>query len=113
MKGKTYRYRSYYYDKDFALYYLNSYNLYAYCSNNPVMHVDPSGHGIDTVIDIIFLWKGMRDFIDDPSWEKAAFLALDIAFANEAYFMSIYGGPQSMNELTKLHNKQPWVSTSF
>ena len=25
---------------------LNSYNFYAYCSNNPIMYVDPSGHSI-------------------------------------------------------------------
>lgn len=64
------RYRSYYYDTETGLYYLNSRyydpeigrfispddisyldpetiggtNLYAYCGNNPVMRVDPSGH---------------------------------------------------------------------
>ena len=65
-----YRYRSYYYDTETNLYYLNSryynpvwgrfinadgivganqdilsYNLYAYCSNNPVNCSDTSGHG--------------------------------------------------------------------
>ena len=64
------RYRSYYYDDETELYYLksryydpevgrfitiddisyldpgsiNGLNLYAYCGNNPVMNVDPSGH---------------------------------------------------------------------
>ena len=65
------KYRGYYYDDDLDLYYLAtryydpetcrfvtaddpsylgangdlvSYNLYAYCSNNPVMYVDPTGH---------------------------------------------------------------------
>ena len=66
------RYRSYYYDEDTGLYYLNaryynpqwrrfispddtSYldpetpnglNLYAYCNNDPVNYSDPSGHSI-------------------------------------------------------------------
>ena len=34
---------------------LNSYNLYAYCSNNPVMHTDPSGH----LIGIIAFFVGV------------------------------------------------------
>ena len=65
-----FRYRSYYYDEEIGLYYLNTryydpqvgrfinaddisylgangdlqdFNLYAYCSNNPVMGVDPNG----------------------------------------------------------------------
>ena len=65
-----FKYRGYYYDSDLGLYYLQtryydsntgrfispddvsylgangdllSYNLYAYCSNNPVMYVDPTG----------------------------------------------------------------------
>ena len=65
-----FRYKSYYYDKESNLYYLNSryyspiyyrfispddisyldpssingLNLYAYCENDPIMYVDPSGH---------------------------------------------------------------------
>ncbi len=66
-------FRGYYYDSDLQLYYLNSryydantgrfispdsleylgangdlnsYNLYAYCSNNPVNFADPSGHSV-------------------------------------------------------------------
>ena len=72
-----FRYRGYYYDQDLQLYYLNSryydgytgrfispdslgylgangdlnsYNLYAYCSNNPVNFADPSGHSITALI---------------------------------------------------------------
>jgi len=71
VKNNPITYRGYYYDHDLDLYYLTtryydpetyrfvtaddpaylgangdliSYNLYAYCSNNPVMYVDPTGH---------------------------------------------------------------------
>ena len=73
------RYRGYYYDIDLGLYYLQSryydsnigrfinadgyistgsglvgYNMYAYCNNNPVMYVDPSGDfPIAAVVEIL------------------------------------------------------------
>ena len=77
-----FRYRGYYYDIDLGLYYLQSryydpqtgrfinaddvsyldpetihgLNLYAYCLNNPVMYVDPSGHiAVALVISIILI----------------------------------------------------------
>jgi len=74
------RYRGYVYDKETKLYYLQSryynpeigrfltadnpdylgadgtptsYNLFAYCSNNPVMYSDPTGHFINTITGTI------------------------------------------------------------
>ena len=70
------RYRGYYYSDELGLYYLksrfydpevgrfisadtvdylapdtiNGLNLYAYCRNNPVMNVDPSGHSLTAVL---------------------------------------------------------------
>ena len=75
-----FRYRGYYYDTETGLYYLNSryydpetgrfispdglkylepetcngLNLYAYCGNNPVMFVDPTGHVIWSALLIAF-----------------------------------------------------------
>ena len=80
------RYRSYYYDTETGWYYLQSryydpavgrfispddpsllgangdllsYNLYAYCSNNPVNYSDPSGQGIFTTIFIITIFSAI------------------------------------------------------
>ena len=76
--GNPIRYRSYYFDKDTGLYYLNAryynpqwcrfispdsteyldyetvngLNLYVYCNNDPVNYADSSGHAIITSIII-------------------------------------------------------------
>ena len=107
-RKNPFRYRGYYYDDTLQLYWLqtryydpaigrfispddisylgangdlNSYNLYAYCSNNPVMYVDPSGHLWDTILDIFSIGWSLYDFIEEPSWENFGWLALDIGFA--------------------------------
>ena len=79
-------YRGYYYDQDLGLYYLqsryydakvgrfisadalgylgangdlNSYNLYAYCSNNPVMYFDQSGHKPEWISNLLIVGAGV------------------------------------------------------
>ena len=92
------RYRGYYFDSEIGMYYLQSryydpntgrfinadgyittgqgvlsYNMFAYCMNNPVMYIDPSGEGP--------IWDGLKEvwnnIKDDPEltfWEKTAIL---------------------------------------
>ena len=100
-------YRSYYYDDDLGLYYLNSryydsntgrfinadvqmnsrllgYNLYAYCENNPVVFIDRSGYVIDTILDIFFIGWDIYDLIKNDGykkWENWATLGSDVLFA--------------------------------
>ena len=96
LKANPFRYRGYYYDSETALYYLNSryydpeagrflnmdglsylepmafngLNLYAYCGNNPVMYVDPTGHSWES------FWNGVGNWFKD-NWVK---LAIGAAF---------------------------------
>ncbi len=102
--ANPFRYRSYYFDYETGLYYLNSryynplwrrfispdsteyldpetpngLNLYAYCNNDPVNYCDPSGHWVETVVDVGFALWSLYDFIKKPSLENAGWLALDV-----------------------------------
>jgi len=114
VKNNPITYRGYYYDHDLDLYYLTtryydpetyrfvtaddpaylgangdliSYNLYAYCSNNPVMYVDPTGHsitaaiiiGIIAGITIAFAATAYTDYVDDGEVFNGSVDAVDYA----------------------------------
>ena len=103
---QPFRYRGYVYDEETELYYLRSRycspiigrfvnadiltpsiwaitgsNFYAYCSNSPVAFFDPSGYGVDTVLDVISCACGLAELISNPSWEAAGSLLLDVGCA--------------------------------
>ena len=88
------RYRGYVYDVETGLYYLQSryynpewgrfisaddvdflgadgtiasYNLFAYCSNNPVIYQDSTGYAIDTIWDIVSLAVSIIDVCVNPT----------------------------------------------
>ena len=105
-----FRYRGYYYDRETGLYFLqtryydpvvgrflnrdnidyadpetiNGLNLYAYCLNNPVAYIDPTGEAWDTVLDIIFIGWDIYNLATNEGWKdwkNWAALGADIAFA--------------------------------
>lgn len=58
-----------------------SLHLYTYCENDGVNHIDPSGHAIETVVDIGSVVYSLYALGKDPSWENAGWLALDVGGA--------------------------------
>ena len=47
----------------------------------PVMYTDSTGYWIDTAIDIVSVGWSLYDFIKNPTWVNAGWLALDLLFA--------------------------------
>ena len=101
------RYRSYVYDRETGLYYLQSryynptigrfinadslidnsagvvgYNLFAYCANNPIVYEDSSGHWVETVFDLFPLGVSIVEVVINPAdpwaWAGLGGDALDL-----------------------------------
>jgi len=87
-----FRYRGYYYDVETELYYLQTryynpewgrfinadgyinangdiigFNMFAYCSNNPINLYDPSGKWIETVFDLFSLGASIVEVVVNPA----------------------------------------------
>jgi len=123
-KMNPYTYRGYRYDSEIGYYYLNSRyynpeigrfinadgmlgemgdipitNMYAYCANNPVMNVDRTGKFWETVIDIGFTIWGLVDLINNPTWENAGWLALDLVFLVIPFIPGIGKGAKAVSKV--------------
>lgn len=117
-----YRYRSYYYDKETNLYYLNnryyspllkrflnadsiiganqdvmSYNLYAYCGNNPIMYLDSEGYGLFGVLvgaikgAINGVTKTVTNVVSGDKWYRGVLGSTFGGFV-EGYMLTTPGG---------------------
>ena len=97
------RYRGYYYDSETGFYYLQpryydpeigrfinadsyastdatgllSTNMFAYCENNPVTRVDPTGEVFWDILDVFMAALSWDDFLESPSLVNLGWAALD------------------------------------
>ena len=58
-----------------------SLHLYAYCWNDGVNRIDPSGNIVDTIVDVASIGYSIYSLVTEPSWENAGYLAWDIGAA--------------------------------
>ena len=59
-----------------------SLNLYIYCYNNPLIYDDPTGHWVDTVLDVLSIGYDIYDICKNPKdIKKWVALGLDIGCA--------------------------------
>ena len=86
-----------------------TWHLYLYCANNPVNYVDPSGHAIDMVLDVLSIGWSAHDFARDPSWINAGYLAWDIGAACLPFVPGSYTvkGVTKANKIKKIGTKVP------
>ncbi len=82
----------------------NTLHLYAYCANNPVNYVDPSGHFWETVIDVASIGWSAASFLEAPSWKAAGYLLWDIGATFIPFVPGSYvkKGIQATGKLKKL-----------
>jgi RHS repeat-associated protein len=58
-----------------------SLNLYTYVQNDPMQYVDPSGHFLETLLDVVSVAWSAVDLVKNPSWGNAGYLTWDVAAA--------------------------------
>ena len=83
----------------------DTWHLYAYCANNPVNYVDPSGHWIETIIDIASLGYSIKEFMASPSWRTTGYLLWDIGAACIPFLPGSYvrkGGKLTLKVASKV-----------
>ena len=110
------RYRGYYFDSEIGMYYLQSryydpdtgrfinadgyittgqgvlsYNMFAYCLNNPVMYIDPSGElPFEGLLEKIFSHPIVQRILSGKLLPYDSADEAAIAFSNEVYSSSLY-----------------------
>ncbi|KAA8998360.1 hypothetical protein F4V43_16540 [Paenibacillus spiritus] len=79
----------------------DSQNPYIYVMNNPLIYVDPSGHILDTLLDVGSLIYDTYKLAKDPSWGNAGYVALDAASALVPFVPSASSAVRAGKALSK------------
>ena len=109
-EANPFRYSGYQYDSETGFYYLKSRyynselgrfitrdtvpssNLYAYCENNPVMFIDPSGHVFEILADVVSVGYSTYQLLKNPGWINAGYLLWDLGASALPFIPGSYAG---------------------
>jgi RHS repeat-associated protein len=78
-----------------------SWSPYVYTLDNPMKYVDPDGQAAETIADVASVGMSAYDLWQEPSWENAGWLALDIVCAGVP-FLPAAGIVRHAGKLEKL-----------
>lgn len=87
-----------------------SLHLYTYVQNNPTGYLDPSGHIVETPLDILSVGYSTYQFIKNPTWSNGGYLAMDIAAAVVPYVPGSYVA-RGVGKITKASDVAEFAET--
>lgn len=87
-----------------------SLNLYTYCQNNPEKYVDPSGHFVETALDVGNTFYSAYQLYQEPSWANAGYLlwngaSVVVPFVPGSYSVKAIKNADKIAEGIKISNK--------